>query len=191
MTIDIDPDVPDLGVEIPRINQVAIAVEDIEDGMARFARILGIDAWRVFHLEGSVHTDTVYRGQSREFSFDVALAARPTDDGLELWRETQTEIELLAPTGGTSSYSDYIETHGEGLHHVACWEFEDPDAVFERFKDAGFEVLQRGRIFDSREYVYFDTRDAMNGVIFEMSLGKGDEPLGPTDSEKIEDVIVN
>lgn len=182
-------DLDSLDIELPEVNQISITVEDLEDGMKRFHKLLGVDAWRVYHLEGDAHTETIFKGEPHEFSMDVALSADSTDGGIRLWREDRTEIELIAPTEGTSSYTEQLDEHGEGLHHVACWDFEDPEAVLQQFVDAGFEVYQRGRVFGRSEYAYIDTRDVLNGVLLEIGLsGVRSKQPTPADHPKIEDV---
>lgn len=183
--------IPNVDVEVPTINQISIVVEDLEDGMKRFSSMLGIDAWRIYHLYGDAHTDTYYRGDPLEFSMDLALAARDTEDGIELWRETQTEIEIIAPRDGESAYTEQLEQNGEGIHHVACWEFDDCEAVLQQFEDAGFEVLQRGLAFGQTEYVYIDTREELNGVIFELDIGNVEGREDPLDTKYAEEIRID
>ncbi|MCL7417584.1 MAG: VOC family protein [Halalkalicoccus sp.] len=151
----INTDIPDVGIEIPEITQVAFVVEDIDDGMERFDSILGIGPWDVYRFEPPRLSETTYRGESHDYSMVLALG-----------EVAGTMIELIEPLEGDSIYTDHLEEHGEGLHHVACFAFEDTEAVVERFEEAGMGVLQSGN-FAGVEYWYFDTRDQLNGVIFE------------------------
>lgn len=176
-------------IELPNVNQISITVEDLYDGFRRFQYLLGIDASRVYRLEGPVHTETIYRGEPAEFSMILGISADITNDGFELWRETRTEIELIQPTDGPSSYVDQLEEHGEGIHHVACWDFEDNEAVVEELTSAGFDVYQRGRVFGGSEYCYIDTRDELCGVLLEVGLGGVQEKQPrPEDHPEIEDI---
>lgn len=149
------PDIPQLDVEVPEITQVAFVVEDLEDGMDRFSNLLGIGPWDVYRFEPPALTDRTFRGESHEYSMRLALA----DVG-------ETMLELIEPLEGPSIYTEHLAEHGEGLHHVACFAFEDPHAVIESFEDAGMPVIQSGN-FDGVEYWYFDTADELNGTIFE------------------------
>lgn len=149
------PDIPRVDVEVPSIDQVAFVVEDLEDGMDRFGAVLGISPWRIYRFEPPRLTETTYRGESHDYSMALAL----TELG-------DTMLELIEPLEGRSIYTDHLDDHGEGLHHVACFSFEDPDGVVESFEDAGLPVLQSGD-FAGTTYWYFDTADVLNGVIFE------------------------
>jgi hypothetical protein len=51
--------------------------------------------------------DRVYRGRPRIFRFDHALAYAGN-----------MQSKLIQPTAGPSIFSEFLETRGEGLHHV-------------------------------------------------------------------------
>lgn len=148
-------DIPQLDIEIPELSQVAFVVEDLDDGMDRFGSILGIGPWEVYRFEPPALSDRTYRGEPHEYSMALAIA-----------RIGETMVELIEPLGGSSLYTDHLEEHGEGLHHVACFAFDDPYGVVEAFEDAGMPVVQSGSYGDA-EFWYFDTAAELNGTIFE------------------------
>jgi hypothetical protein len=150
-----DPTVPDLDVAIPEISQIGFVVRDIEDGMDRFGGMLGLGPWEIYRFEPPTLTDTTYRGEPHDYSMVLALAFAG-----------DTMIELIAPMEGPSIYTEHLDEHGEGLHHVACFAFDDADAVVAEFEEAGMPVLQSG-VYDETPYWYFDTEERLNGVIFE------------------------
>lgn len=147
--------IPDVGVEIPEITQIGFVVEDLEDGMGRFSSILGIGPWDVYRFEPPRHSETTYRGEEHDYTMTLAL----TD-------LAGTMLELIEPGEGESIYTEHLEEHGEGLHHVACFAFEDTERAIEQFEEAGMGVLQSGN-FAGVPYWYIDTREQLNGVIFE------------------------
>jgi len=153
--------VPQLDVAIPEVSQVAFVVEDLDDGMDRFGGLLGVGPWEVYRFEPPRLTDRTYRGEDHDYSMALGLADL-----------AGTMIELIEPLEGESIYTEHLESHGEGLHHVACFAFDDVDAVIEEFEAAGMGVLQSGTFGpadtnEGVEYFYFDTAAELNGVIFE------------------------
>ena len=84
-------------------------------------------------------------------------------------------VELIEPLRGPSIYTEHLEEHGEGLHHVACFAFDDPRAVVDEYADAGISVLQSGR-FEGMEFWYLDTAEELNGLVFETAAGLGSLP---------------
>ena len=147
--------IPKVGVEIPEITQVGFVVEDLEDGMKRFGSILGIGPWEIYHFKPPKLSETTYRGESHDYAMTLALADL-----------AGTMVELIEPRDGKSIYTEHLEEHGEGLHHVACFAFEDTEKTVQQFEDAGMEVLQSGTFVDT-PYWYLDTQEQLNGVIFE------------------------
>jgi hypothetical protein len=69
-----DDTVPRVDVPLPEISHVAFVVEDLEDAMRRFARLLGIEPWLCYRYEPPRLTDTTYRGESTDYSMRVALS---------------------------------------------------------------------------------------------------------------------
>ena len=149
------PNVPNLDVEIPEVSQVAFVVENIEDGMDRFGGVLGLGPWEVYRFEPPTLRDTTLRGEAHEYSMILALSYAG-----------ETMVELIEPLTGPSIYTEHLDERGEGLHHVACFAFDDAEAVVSAFEAAGMPVLQNG-VFGEVPYWYFDTADELNGVIFE------------------------
>ncbi len=149
-----DPDRVD--IDIPEVSQVGMVVEDLDDGMERFEAILGVDEWAELRFEPPALTEATYRGEPAEFTFRLALA-----------EVGDIDLELIEPLSGENVYTDHLEEHGEGLHHLACYTLEDPQGAVERFRDAGIPVIQSG-VFEGSTFWYLDTRDALNGVLFEV-----------------------
>lgn len=183
MEIQIDS----LGVTVQDVNQISIAVHDLHDGIERYSRVFGIDAWRLFRLDGGIHTTPT--GEPHNFTVEAALSATTTGDGLELWRGSRTEIELVEPTKGKSVFSSFLEEQGEGVHHVACWDL-DYESTLEAFEGAGYEVLQRSQVFGISEYCYIDTREELSGIMLEIARDAEEDKPTPTESENVQDIFV-
>ena len=85
------------------------------------------------------------------------------------------ELEIIEPFEGESVHRDVLEEHGEGIYHVACFAFDDPYEITDAFEDAGISIVQSGQWHDTH-YMYFDTRDIMNGVYLETLAGGEYDP---------------
>lgn len=162
------PEISEIDIEIPEISQVGIVVGDLEDGMDRFGAGLGVGPWAVHRFEPPALTETTYRGQEHNYSMALGLA----DVG-------DTMIELIEPLNGESLYTEHLDRHGEGLHHLACFAFDDPEGVVDTFEDADMPVIQSG-VYGETPYWYFDTKDALNGIVFETAANV--EEMGEPDS---------
>lgn len=165
-----DPNLPETAIDLPGIDQIGLVVEDLKDGMDRYRSVLGVDPWTVMRFEPPELTDTTYRGETVEYGMLLAVS----DVG-------DMTVELIEPTIGPNTYQTHLNEHGEGLHHVAYfgWDREAALEARDEFEAAGFPVLQQGTIGGST-FWYYDTREALNGLIFEVvAQGEGGGGPGP------------
>ena len=130
------------------INQVAIAVKDIEKVAANYWNILGIGPWAIYDWESPLVYDRKYHGKKVWGREKIAV----TQVG-------NVQLELVSPVEGPSIYGDWIEEHGEGLHHLNFL-VDDVDEAQRVLVEEGFVSLQSGK-FEPRRlkggYDYIDT----------------------------------
>ena len=86
-------------------------------------------------------------------------------------------VELIEPLGGPNTYTEHRSEGGKGVHHIGCFEYDDPHAVVRKYEEAGIPVVQSG-VFDGVEFWYLDMREELGGVILEVAanLGAIEEP---------------
>jgi methylmalonyl-CoA/ethylmalonyl-CoA epimerase len=114
----------------PPIKQTALVVRDLDEAVRRWSDILGIGPWTGYLLAPPRIRETRYRGEEVEFSMRHALA----------W-QGEAQFELVQPLTGPSIFTDHLDEHGEGLHHVAKYVQDHPAAVAQALA-AGWEPLQ-------------------------------------------------
>jgi hypothetical protein len=92
-------------------------------------------------------TEQIYRDQHSQFSVRIAMnGASP-------------QIELLQPLEGPSIYHEWLDRHGECLHHLAVY-VESLDDAIESMTRAGYGPIQLGRGMGADGdggFAYFDT----------------------------------
>ena len=157
-------DAPDIGVEIPEISQIALVVEDLEGAMERYRLVLGVEPREVYYIGPPKREQSYYYGEPTDAAFEVGYA-----------EVNGFELEIIEPLEGESVHRDVLEEHSEGIHHVACFAFDDPYEVADAFEDAGIPIVQSGQWHDTH-YMYFDTRDVMNGIYLETLAGGEYDP---------------
>jgi catechol 2,3-dioxygenase-like lactoylglutathione lyase family enzyme len=143
------------------ISQIAIVVNDMDEALERYHRILGWGPWNVYeHKPPSLH-DTYVRGEPVEYTMIGAEAhVGPID------------VELLQPVEGPSIYKEWLDEHGEGLHHVAVMRAtpEESEETLHHFGGLGADVLMEGRIGETIHFYYLDTGPLLK-VIIESGTG--------------------
>ena len=136
-------------VTCKRINQVAIVVKDLELVAENYWKILGIGPWTIFNWEAPLVYDRKYHGK--------AVCAR---ERIALAQVGGVQLELLQPLEGPSIYADWLEEHGEGLHHLNFL-VDDVDEVAGLLEAEGFSSLQSGRYGPADRqgsFSYFDIK---------------------------------
>jgi methylmalonyl-CoA/ethylmalonyl-CoA epimerase len=144
-----------------RISQIAIVVRDIDDALEKYHRALGWGPWNVYEHKPPTLHDTYLHGKPVEYTM-IGAEAHVGD----------IDVEILQPVDGPSIYKEWLEEHGEGLHHIAVMRAtpEESEETMEHFAGLGAEVLMEGRIGESIHYYYLDTGPLLK-VIIESGTG--------------------
>ena len=128
--------------------EIAIVTRDHKRTMAGLCRF-GIGPWQVHTFSPENTTNQTYRGKPSPFMMKVCFAQL----GAVIW-------ELIEPVSGDTIFAEFLERHGEGIHHVAfdCNNipFEQRIAEFER---RGFQLVQSGSWMGKNHFVFFETED--------------------------------
>src|SRR3984957_14759467 len=138
------------------ITQIAVVVADMQSALRSYTENLGWGPWSVFEYAPPLLHDTVVRGQPCEYRM---IGAETSVDGLG--------FELIQPVSGPRIYQEFLDSHGEGVQHIACMKHssEDSSLVREHWHSNGAEVLMSGRIGDSIEFYYLDTAPMLKFVL--------------------------
>jgi methylmalonyl-CoA/ethylmalonyl-CoA epimerase len=143
---------------IGQLDQVGIVVRDLEAAMRAYHDLLGVGPWRVYTYGPGLVKDMTYRGRRQDYTMRIALTT------LGSWI-----VELVESIEGPNIYEEFLERHGEGLHHVMTI-VDDFDAAVARLQSLGYELIQSGRGFGRTGdggFAYFDTTAEL-GIILEV-----------------------
>jgi methylmalonyl-CoA/ethylmalonyl-CoA epimerase len=136
------------------ITHVGIVVKDIEKSSKAYAELLGMDVppWEMTDPVELSHTQ--FRGQPSK--------ARAK---LVFFQLGNIVIELIEPVGGPSTWQEFLEAKGEGVHHIA-FEIQGMDKRVAGLKARGIPLIQRGD-YEGGRYGYLDGVPKL-GVILEL-----------------------
>jgi methylmalonyl-CoA/ethylmalonyl-CoA epimerase len=126
-----------------KIEHIGIAVKDIENSNALFAKLFG---------EPHYKTEAVESEGVKTSFFKVG----------------PNKIELLEATNENSAIAKFIEKKGEGIHHIA-FDVADIQADINRLKNEGFVVLNETpkKGADNKLVVFLHPKGT-NGVLVEL-----------------------
>jgi methylmalonyl-CoA/ethylmalonyl-CoA epimerase len=136
------------------ICQVGLIVRDIERSAEAYSRILGLPKPSVIVTDPAEIAHTRFRGQPTGAQAKLAFF----DMG-------QASLELIEPIGGPSTWREFLDEKGEGVHHIA-FVVKGTDQVVQHLAGHDVEVIQQGDYTGGR-YTYVDSSAAL-GVILEL-----------------------
>jgi hypothetical protein len=144
------------------ITQIAIVVKDLRATMELYHRTLGWGPWEVYEFFGPpVLHDTAIRGLP--VSFTVHLAGTQVGP---------LAVELVQPVSGPSIFQEWLDRHGEGIHHLAGLKVgSDADALHREFAGLGVRDLLNGSAGHNSRFFYLDSEPLLK---FILESGSGD-----------------
>ena len=70
-------------------------------------------------------------------------------------------IELHQPAGGESSFQEFLEKHGNGVHHIGFEVGGDRDAVIESLAANGYDVNRTLGVYPGSSWTIVDSEDRL------------------------------
>jgi hypothetical protein len=117
---------------------------------------LGLGPWRVYTFDSTTVTQRTYGGREADFGIKVCFA----DVG-------DMALEIMQPLWGPSIFQEFLDTRGEGIHHLAFDAEGRPwPERLATFEQRGFPLAQSGRFMDANAFAFFAT-EAVAGTTFE------------------------
>jgi methylmalonyl-CoA/ethylmalonyl-CoA epimerase len=152
----------------PSVDQIGIVVHDLHAMIANLSEIFGIGPFRVMEwpIEG-VDPQATYHGNPGNFRLLLAFATIG-----------KTQLEIVQPLEGQNIYSDFLDEHGPGLHHIRITvpDFEEKVAFM---KASEIKNIASGTgVHVGSKWAYFDTTELLEGVVVELRkhlVGSGGE----------------
>jgi methylmalonyl-CoA/ethylmalonyl-CoA epimerase len=135
-----------------------MVVRDLAKTMESMQNTFGIGPWYVLAYDANSLKDMTYHGKPARFSFKVARTHG---------RLGGMEIELIEPVEGDSIYSDFLREHGEGVHHLRCYEVESLEALkvtTMALERQGFPCIMTGRT-PRAAFAYFETTPVLKTIL--------------------------
>ena len=128
--------------------QVCVVTRDYQRTMEGLVQT-GIGPWRVYTFDPTSVSDMTFRGKPAQYSMKLCLAFT----GNMMW-------EIVQPLTGPNLYDEFLDQHGEGIHHVAfaCGDLAWDERI-KGFEERGFEMIQSGVWQGRVPYAYFGTKD--------------------------------
>jgi methylmalonyl-CoA epimerase len=130
------------GIGIGKIHHVAVVVRDIENALGLYRDKLGLPVDAVMDMD-----------------YDkVIIGFLPVGE---------VKIELVQPTDTTTGVARFLESKGEGFHHV-CFEVPDIQASLDKLAVMGLSLIDSAPRKGGEGPVAFVHPKSCNGVLVEL-----------------------
>ena len=138
--------------------QVGFLVEDLESCIRSYNERFGISGWQVYTYGPAILNRMIYRGKNTMYSSRIGLNYIGA-----------TRIELIQPLEGQTIFTEFIEKHGYGQHHLGIY-VDNIRAAIAEAEAAGFTVIMEGGghgLDGDGFYAYLDTEETL-GTTYEL-----------------------
>ena len=133
--------------------QVGIIVSDIEKSAEAWTNFLGNEEIpEIIVATGDDKNPTEYKGKPSDAKSKLAF-----------FRLDNITIELIEHLGGESTWQEFLDTKGEGIHHIA-FNVEGMESYIKNFEENGIPMIQHGG-WETGEYGYFDGKNGLALII--------------------------
>jgi len=131
-------------LENQTIVQIGIIVKDIEKTSLIYSKLFGIEKPQWFWTEPFDKSETEFKGNPTQ--------ARAKLTFIKL---TNLEIELIEPDDNPSTWREYLDENGEGIHHIA-FVIEKMKKKILMLTEIDMPLIQKGEYTGGR-YAYIDS----------------------------------
>lgn len=153
--------IPNEKIMLREIVHVCVVVRNVEKTAKNLAEKFGIGPYEI-RVKHYPTANASLRGQPVDMTLKFGYA-----------KVGPIILELVETLKGKSIYQEFLEKHGEGLHHIG---FPTPlpfDAELEKWRSFGIEPLQANRLNDPEEgWAYMDTKGLVGFLIEILSFKK-------------------
>ena len=147
-----------MSTKLGPMRQVGYVVKDIEKAMLQWVN-MGIGPW--YYVEKVPVDDFRYKNIPSDMQMSIALA-----------NSGYVQIELIQQRNDAPSlYRDFLQTTGEGMHHIAYWtdHFDEQSKIF---FSSGYTIGHSGNIGVNGRFIYY-LNEKLPGTIIELSEMSG------------------
>jgi methylmalonyl-CoA/ethylmalonyl-CoA epimerase len=133
------------------ICQVALVVRDIEKTARSICEVFGLPMPKVFEIPPVEEAHTRFHGKTTK-----------TRTKLAVFQMGPVVLELTQPDGEPSSWKDFLDKHGEGVHHIG-FTVDDLPGTLSFLEGKGMPERHSGD-YPGGRYVFVESAEKL-GVI--------------------------
>lgn len=134
------------------ICQVGIIVNDIEKIAGNYSKIFGMKMPAIIVTDAEEKAQTRYRGEPTKARAKLAF-----------FNMGQVQLELIEPDEHPSTWREFLDAHGQGIHHIA-FIIKGMNEVVAYLENNGMPLVQKGEYTGGR-YAYMDSVPKLGAIL--------------------------
>lgn len=141
-------------METNRIIQLCIVVKNVEVTARNYADIFGMDMPEIILTDPLEYSQNEYKGRLTNARAKIAF-----------FQMGDIELEILEPNEVDSTWREFLDKNGEGVHHIAFY-IKDMKKTMSMLESKGMPVVQKAN-YPYGIVACMDTKEKL-GVILEL-----------------------
>ena len=136
--------------------QVAYVVKNIDEALKSFSRVLDMGPWKIWTYGSDTCTRIEVHGEETRTTWRVAISTA-----------SDPYVELIEPLEGPSIFREWLELHGEGIHHLG-FRVDSLKESLRLMKEKGYSPILEGwgqGLKGDGGFAFFDLTDEFKTVI--------------------------
>lgn len=130
-------------IRLPKkIAHISFVVKDIEKVKEYWSSTFGVVSWRILELEGTPASRKNGKPMG-DYKCKIAFS-----------EIGQVSVELIEPVEGDTIWKEFLDSKGDGLHHISFGQVDNYKDEIEKWKRHGINILQED---EDIGYAYMDT----------------------------------
>ena len=129
--------------------QVCMVVKNIEQKTKIWAELFNVPIPDIRISEPNRSPKLTYRGKEAYYGQKMAVI-----------QARGFVVELIEPTGGESTFQEFFDKHGEGVHHLGFAVGEKRDAIVGEMEKLGYIIRTFG-VSSSNSWTIMDTEEQL------------------------------
>jgi hypothetical protein len=164
-------------IPIDRLHHITVVTRDMRATARSCAAIYGIARWDVARYGADRLRDTSAFGFATPYTY--ATATGRSAGGVT--------FRLVQPTGGLSTYAEFLATRGDGIHGLCLAVLDEAELrdLVERLRPENVSIGQAATVDGAARHYHLDTRAALGGFYVEVvvPLAQDAGPAGRVDEQ--------
>jgi hypothetical protein len=153
--------IPENKIILKEIVHVCIVVKNVEKTAQIFSQKFGIGPFEI-REKHYPKSKAVLHGEPTEYTLKFGYV-----------KMGQITLELVETITGKTIYQEFLETHGEGIHHIGIPTPLPFQEELNKWMDQGIQPLQISRLDDPEEgWAYMDTQKMVGCILEILSFKK-------------------